>query len=351
MTTTFDLKDIQKNIPSKVKKFDPSYVTRYVIIAELVRQLAERENRQLKILDVGGYNGAARDLLPEHNITILDVADDKKLENYVKASGSKMPFEDDAFDIVISCDTLEHIKAQERDSFISEALRVSNNYFFIGAPFGTQEVVEAELNCDTFYKGITNGGSYIWLKEHAEYVLPKKAWIEATFVKHKAGFVTFDHTSINIWGLMLRANFFLADNIKTVNPSIGKRLADANNKYLKHYTFHDFPKLGYRSFYVVSKRDKVNVELPNYDSHANQDFINDLFFLLGSCMQEYTKGFGALKDDVSNLLEHNHKLDAQFRNAQSEINSIKKSRSYKLATKLASGKHKLSLISPTKRSK
>ena len=164
-----DLSKISPKIPDNLKEFDPSYVTRYAITSELIKFASGKDVKKIKVLDVGGYNGAIRDFIPDCDITILDMVDDDNTEKYVKASGADIPFKDKTFDIVISCDTLEHIPADERDKFIQELIRVSKNYVFLCAPFGSNSVENAEKVADTFYESMT-GESYIWLKEHKEFV-------------------------------------------------------------------------------------------------------------------------------------------------------------------------------------
>lgn len=123
---TFDLTSLDTAIPEHIKDFDFSYITRYKILATLI-ETAARDIKKPKVLDVGGYNGPLENFFPKLDLTILDIAE-HKAKNYVKASGSKMPFKDGHFDIVVSSDTLEHITPENRHVFISEMLRVSDNY-------------------------------------------------------------------------------------------------------------------------------------------------------------------------------------------------------------------------------
>ena len=247
-----DIRGIHTKIPENLKEFDPSYITRYAITAELIRRVTSRSKKKMKILDVGGYNGALQDFLPQHDITIVDMVDDSKLKNYIKASGAKMPFKDNQFDVVVSCDTLEHIKPNERDDFISEMLRVSKNNVFICAPFGTKRVEDAELMADSFYKSMA-GESYIWLKEHRDFGLPQKKWLRDKLKSLNCNFDEFDHSSIDLWTLILSSTFFLAGNIAPVNDDFYKRLRTGGDNYVSNISFIDFPPEGYRTFYAISK--------------------------------------------------------------------------------------------------
>lgn len=255
-----DINQAKDALPKNSERFDPSYVTRYAILASIVRQAV---GKGAKVLDAGGYNGALRELLPEYDITILDVIDDDELENYVKADGAHMPFHDDTFDLVVSSDTLEHIVEKDRTNFINELVRVSKNFVVIGAPFKGQNIQAAELIADSVYQGMT-GQSYIWLKEHAEYVLPDKNQLKQILktsgLKHKE----FSHGTLWLWGMMLAVNAFIAENIRPVNNRIAEKIQKANKQYLNDCAFIDFPSDGYRTFVVASRQDfQLNVPKPD----------------------------------------------------------------------------------------
>lgn len=324
MTQTFDLRNLSPSIPKRIKRFDPSYVTRYVIVTELIKQAVKREdlNKQT-VLDVGGYDGAIRDLLPDTQITILDVQDDKKLKDYVKVDSTKLPFKDGSFDFVVSCDTLEHIPPQLRDEFISEMVRVSRKNVFIGAPFGTVEVENTEESSNAFYDGMTKQ-DYVWLKEHKEYVLPKKEWLEGLLKELKVNYKTIEHTSLELWGHMLRNNFFLPGNIGAVNKKVAANLSAFNQYYLDNFAFEDFPSSGYRTFFVISKKNQISVLLPEYNYQKCQSLIVRHMRLLGESLQNITREYGILLDQQKKSIKvyrHNQVLLADLNMAEQQLSS------------------------------
>jgi hypothetical protein len=340
--TTLDLNHISARTPDHIKDFDFSYITRYKIIASLIAGLKTPENK-LKILDVGGYNGPIHNFFPDADITILDVADDDA-ENYVKASGSKMPFADNTFDIVISCDTLEHIIKAERKSFISEMVRVSSDYIFLGAPLGSRNVVEAELLCDSFYKSMT-GESYIWLKEHEEFGLPQKDWLRELLNELHVNFFDFDHTSIDLWSVMLCGSFFLAGNLGAIDETLGSRLRKGNALYLNEVAYTDFPEEGYRTFFAISKKNKIKVQLPEYDNEKKLDVLKKEVMLIGRTVKDFSKLFGAhqdLKNQNQLLHDDNLRINGELMAARQELSNIQNSRTYKLAKSISKAKNGVS---------
>src|SRR3954447_4255707 len=107
---------------------------RYRMVREAVDAVRAALGRdRLTILDVGGYyqqaDGTPRlpsqQFLGDQELTILDLpACD--LPGYVQGDGTAMTFGDSSFDLVISCDTLEHIPPDLRDTFVRELTRVAH---------------------------------------------------------------------------------------------------------------------------------------------------------------------------------------------------------------------------------
>ncbi|HEY1713558.1 MAG TPA: glycosyltransferase [Solirubrobacteraceae bacterium] len=85
-----------------------------------------------------------------------------------------LPFEDGAFDTVISLDVLEHVPPQARAGFVAELVRVCARRVFIACP--SDEGVWAEEVLKQVYaaQGIALPG---WLNEHDEHGLPTAAEI------------------------------------------------------------------------------------------------------------------------------------------------------------------------------
>jgi len=144
---------------------------RYRIIKDAIE--AVRDGREpLKILDVGGSPGLVLDFLPEDDIYILDEVNSPR-GRFIRGDGTALPFRDEAFDIVISVDVLEHIAPHLRKAFIEELKRVAKNYVFIAAPFRTEAVEEAERILYDVIKS-ASGEEHAFLKEHIEYGLPER---------------------------------------------------------------------------------------------------------------------------------------------------------------------------------
>lgn len=163
---------------------------RYKIIAEVVD--AFRTNigvPRLRILDVGGYQIDERFgerlpltlFLPADEIAALDTIP-SSLPNYYQGDGTAMPFDDGAYDLVVSADTLEHIPPDKRRKFVRELARVSTYGVALIAPFFSNETELAEIVLARYMQAELRY-KHPFLQEHRDYGLPRvpetEQWLQA----------------------------------------------------------------------------------------------------------------------------------------------------------------------------
>ena len=156
--------------------FERHALTRH--IADIVRESMERET--LRVLDVGGGPASLSGFLPKDYVVTVDPEDIEAktaeigVETFVHADGTRLPFADGAFDLVVSHDTLEHVPARVRTPFVLELLRVASDAVVINGPFATQDVEASEALVMDIARE-TMGEDYAtirYLSEHAENGLP-----------------------------------------------------------------------------------------------------------------------------------------------------------------------------------
>jgi ubiquinone/menaquinone biosynthesis C-methylase UbiE len=99
----------------------------HYIIKNLKRQTQATPNPV--ILDVGAGMGTLANYLSSQNCSVINLETNKKrrLNNQVVADGRALPFENQAFDVTVSSDVLEHVAAPDRDRFLHEMLRCTKN--------------------------------------------------------------------------------------------------------------------------------------------------------------------------------------------------------------------------------
>src|SRR6476646_2333725 len=130
----------------------------YRMVREAVdaaRQALSRD--RLTMLDVGGYyqesDGTPRlpsqQFLGDQELTVLDLpACD--LPGYVQGDGTAMTFPDGSFDLVMSCDTLEHIPPPLREQFLRELVRVAHYGVVLICPVYSYATALGEQILDTY---------------------------------------------------------------------------------------------------------------------------------------------------------------------------------------------------------
>ena len=121
------------------------HFARYRLAAEIITATAGPEAR---VLDLGGGPGSLQAFMPDADVVATDmVVPGKWFETaprLVVADGAALPFPDDAFDVVVSLDTLEHVVPASRTSFLNEAARVARSWAFVVCPFNTPGVADAD---------------------------------------------------------------------------------------------------------------------------------------------------------------------------------------------------------------
>lgn len=179
---------------------------RYKIIAEVADALrAALAVPRLRILDIGGYQVDERFgerlpltlFLPQDEIAALDtVASD--LPGYYQGDGTALQFEDQAFDLVVSADTLEHIPADKRQQFVGELTRVSKHGVALVAPFFSHETELAEI---VLYRYMVSELRYKhpFLQEHRDYGLPHVAETEQWLDELGYATATFPSGYVHSW--------------------------------------------------------------------------------------------------------------------------------------------------------
>ena len=65
--------------------------------------------------------------IPNCSIVNIETTKTHRLKNQIIADGTHLPFTDEAFNVTISSDVLEHINTKNRETFLQELLRCTKN--------------------------------------------------------------------------------------------------------------------------------------------------------------------------------------------------------------------------------
>lgn len=340
MSKKLSLIDLQKNvpIPKMLLRLEPARVSRYLIVANLIKQIIGT-NEKPKILDVGGKKGLLREFGIKSTIFDMEESDEK---DYIQGDALHMPFADSSFDVVVSCDVLEHIPEKFRDKFITEMVRVTKEYVVIGAPFSQGGVGKSEVTANDFYRDIS-GEEHRWLEEHIENGLPDRRSTEKFLDNKKFAYSFFEHLSLDTWELTTRIHFLNA--VFGDSKAIDELSMTAYREYYASLCDLDFSENGYRTFCVINKKTSFKIDLPDKATQtktktAFNKFLNEIFVkALKDFAVDRRAEVGSAINEQQKLLRKNVKLQSNLTGARLELSEIKKSKSWLLSQKISRAKN------------
>ena len=127
------------------------------------------------VADVGGRGHELRGLVAARAAVSVNV----ELPCDVLVAPGPLPFVDDAFDAVTSCDVLEHLPAEERSSHLEELLRIARTRVVLCFPAGS-EAKDASERRLADRLAAEYDVQFDFLDEHLEHGLPRVADVLST---------------------------------------------------------------------------------------------------------------------------------------------------------------------------
>ena len=276
---------------------------RYSLASRAVSLLRTGRDDRFRVLDVGGhaftFDGSAsilpiRLFLPEDDTVVVDIHD-CQAPGYVRGSGAALPFVDGCFDVVVSCDTLEHILPLDRPAFLDELLRVSREYVVVAAPFRQPETQLADRILE-LYISRTLGVTHEALREHLVIEPPRREEVTSFLDSRAAAYVDFPSGYVYHWLIMMMLKHYLISLPETTEIH---RMADTF--YNSHLSESDDRSPAYRHVFIVSKSgrrenlQRVRRELTNQTTANPQDSNGS-----GSPLLDLLLDFVQLKQETGN---------------------------------------------------
>lgn len=274
--------------------------------ADSVRAYASKS--QLRVLDVGGFHSTRRgqamlplvQFLPHDVVVAADLAEGV-LPNYVKASGATLPFGPEAFDLVVTCDTLEHVLPPNRSAFVDELLRVASHCVVLMAPFDSEPTRRAERILHDYLAAYNCQHSP--LEEHLERGLPSTGGLRALLAQHGLASIEFADGYLPNW---------LAMMVMQLTPGISSAfLHNLARFYNRHFSPDDRREPAYRRIFVIAKQGHEDLLLTvsrTVDSRLrpsfpHPDFAADLACVLKQGQAESLARLASLEAENARLLQ------------------------------------------------
>lgn len=291
--------------------------SRLYYFSQIINHLAQKKEK-IRVLDVGGRDGKLNEFVENNvEITILDIREnDKKEKNYFVGSIlEKNKLGNQEFEIVTSCEMLEHINEDKRELAIVNMLDLTSDLLIFSSPIKSKEADQAERAVNNYYKNV-HGEDHPWLVEHFDNNLPDKEKIEVLLQEKKFQFTSIGSNNINTWLMMQLFVFTPISN----QEKYSRVLRFFNQNFLH---LGDGKEPSYRSIYIVSKKNS----LPTENVIPKRDFdpcsFNQLINLVFSTLGEEKSKLAAQKD------QHIKNLEALLKSKTKELDLIKQSRSWK----------------------
>jgi len=150
-----------------------NWLLRYAPVLDLVE-----EDQPANVLEVGSGTQGVAHYLDDRFVVGVDVRFDGEPAAGlapVLSSAAALPFGDETFDLVVCCDVLEHIAADQRVASVKEMLRVTRKTLVIGFPVGPLAMALDRKLADKFAASKKRVPS--WLSEHLETPYPSETLV------------------------------------------------------------------------------------------------------------------------------------------------------------------------------
>jgi Methyltransferase domain len=119
------------------------------------------------VIDVGGRGRQLAWFLPSAKVSTANIV--PPADFIVDAR--VLPFTDGEFDVVTSCDTLEHMPAEQRPEHVAELVRIARRRLVLCCPYGSPAKQKAEWDVAEVVRDVV-GTTLPYLQEHLEFGFP-----------------------------------------------------------------------------------------------------------------------------------------------------------------------------------
>ncbi len=252
--------ETEKQTKDELFGLSPDGYSRFFIMTYILGYIFRDSNERVNVLDVGGASVFMEQAIESSHLKIkLHIVDTLPKPKGIKSDysmgdGTRLPFEDNSFEAVISTDTLEHIDEDKKILFIKEAIRVSRHYVIIAAPFKTTGVDIAEQKVNDLNRYLFGHGQE-WLEEHFLKGKPDLQEIGRFISDAGYEYETIGTNNLYTWLLSTQINLLEAK----IGLGLGPHLK-ANRLYAQNILDGgELDQPSYRTFLKINKTNQEKI--------------------------------------------------------------------------------------------
>ncbi|QIL21516.1 methyltransferase domain-containing protein [Thermomonas sp. HDW16] len=199
----------------------------------------------LRVLEVGANRQRLLgQFLPRAACLYTDLHAEGDEKDFVVADATGLPFQDQAFDAVVSLDVLEHIPITLRAQAVAEMARVAGRAVIVGFPPDEPWVRDAELEANGRWRELFDE-DYFWLQEHKEFGLVDAEEIAGILEAAGMEVLRFGQGSAVLWASLMGAHF-----TKVKFPELESLVTAADRLYNSRVFAGDHADQPYREYCV-----------------------------------------------------------------------------------------------------
>jgi|SRR3984893_9391911 len=297
---------------------------RYRLIQESIESI--RWNPRLTVLDVSESPPLLDRFLPNDTVVVADITAGGS-ESF--ANGISLAFDDAAFDVVVTSETLLHVPPNQRHNFLAELTRVAREAVIIGAPFDDPAVVQSEEVFRSLIWARYGEGQHL-IDAHRRYGLPSLDQTEAFF--HSEGLQTtvLPNGYLHRWLVGISTFFLLQWRFDDSELN-----ARANTYYNSNFYKADNREPSYRKILIATRKRDISGVRAKLCSESGMSGADELFHLqiLNLMVQVLTEGWSSralerdravqiLNAQLREKREKSELLIAQVGERQSAVESL-----------------------------
>jgi hypothetical protein len=243
-------------------------------------------------------------MIPQHDWVICDPLVDAPGDQ-MRGSAVHLPVRDQAFDVSVSLDVLEHIQPDDRLNVLQEMIRVSRMGLILTFPTRDPLVESAEKQVCDLYTQLYRK-EHPWLAEHAQYPLPDAEEITQYLLSFGGQVAVFDVGDITRWVYLQSLDILLESMPGSLE--LAKRL---DQIYQEKLYIHDFKPPAYRKFILHMFHIDEPISLSMIETSRSEQAADDIEYyqsvisgLLDLVMREHPSlQIPEIEEEISSPIE------------------------------------------------